>query len=373
MTRSEIPQLEVVTAIPDADREDFLAQLLFSQGWSIIFRAFDATSLMSFMKQRGSGLRTVIIYESDLPGMTPEIIQEFDGPAITAISLDTVGFTSHEMMMAIRGSLRAPMLQTNTPTVEPALTDVQRADFSTFPQISKTRDLSTTSMSSATPVKRWNRNFPTQVRERKVIAVTGSTGAPGRTRFATALSRELAARGATLLIDADIRSHGVIPLRDELERGAVEVIPLDREKRPTQIPEGEETAVVDLGVLPGLAEATADRRWHGSLVNNVLDRATHLIYLSKSTAASMSELSQFMREYPLLQKRLPVVFVCILAGHSRELREWEAKFLTLTTGENRYILRESQLVPSKESKIFGALKVKDPKRKEIAKIAASLA
>ena len=40
--RSEIPQIEVITAIADADFEDFVAQLLFSQGWSIIHRAFDA-------------------------------------------------------------------------------------------------------------------------------------------------------------------------------------------------------------------------------------------------------------------------------------------------------------------------------------------
>ena len=367
MTRSEIPQLEVVTAIPDADREDFLAQLLFSQGWNIIFRAFDATSLLTFMNQRGSQMRTVIIYESELPGFSPDLIKEFDFPTITTISLDSVGFTSHEMMTVIRGKLRAPMLQSADPSQEHDSTESQSADFSSFPQVRQSRDL------YLTQAKRLNRTARLQDRDRKVIAVTGSTGAPGRTRFATALSRELAARGATLLIDADIRSQGAIPLREELERSAVEVIPLDREKRPTRIPDGDETAVVDLGVLPGLAEATADRRWHGSLVNNVLDRATHLIYLSKSTASSMAELSQFMREYPLLQKRLPVVFICILTGHSRELREWEAKFLTLTTGESRYILRESQLTPLNESKIFGALKVKDPKRKEIAKIAAMLA
>jgi type II secretory pathway component PulJ len=367
VTRSEIPQLEVVTAIPDADREDFLAQLLFSQGWNIIYRAFDANSLMTFMKQRGSGLRTVVVYESQLPGFSADLLQELDEPANTVISLDSVGFTSHEMMAAIRGNLRAPMLQTTNSEELFVPEDSAPADFATFPQNRKSRDL------PINPAKRIHRNARMQVRERKVIVVTGTTGAPGRTRFATALSRELAMQGATLLIDADIRSHGVIPLRDELTKSAVEVIPLDREKRPTHIPDGGETAVVDLGVLPGLAEATADRRWHGSLVNNVLDRATHLVYLSKSTAASMTELSQFMREYPLLQKRLPVLFVCILAGHSRELREWEARFLTLTTGESRYILRESQLATSKESKIFGAMKVKDPKRREIAKIAASLA
>ena len=65
--RSEIPQLEVVTAISDADCEDFVSQLLFSQGWSIIYRAIDMASLENFLSSRGGSLRTVVIFKRDLP------------------------------------------------------------------------------------------------------------------------------------------------------------------------------------------------------------------------------------------------------------------------------------------------------------------
>jgi len=71
--RSEIPQLEVITAIHDSESEDFVSQLLFSQGWNIIYRAFDAASLTRFMHSRGSELRTVIIYMTDLPNFDPVI------------------------------------------------------------------------------------------------------------------------------------------------------------------------------------------------------------------------------------------------------------------------------------------------------------
>ena len=152
----------------------------------------------------------------------------------------------------------------------------------------------------------------------------------------------------------------------------VEIVPLDKESRPTRIPEGVESAVVDLGVLPGLAEAVNDRRWYGSLINNVLDQTTHLVYISKSTSMSMTELSQFIREYPLLLKRLPVSYICVLSGHSRELREWESKFLTLTTGESRYILREGDLNRSKGGGILGSLRNGNSKERSIAKIAAAL-
>ena len=84
--RSEIPQLEVITAIADADFEDFVAQLLFSQGWSIIYRAFDAMAMQDFLQSRTS-LRTVIIYKADLPGMSSQILMEYpDEPFTMALS-----------------------------------------------------------------------------------------------------------------------------------------------------------------------------------------------------------------------------------------------------------------------------------------------
>lgn len=347
VTRSEIPQLEVVTAIPDAESEDFVAQLLFSQGWSIIHRALDSQSLSDFMRERGAELRTVVVYQTSFSGFGEELLTEFASPTVTFIALDSIPFNSHEIMVAIRGKLRAPMLHS-----EVAPPDLP--------------------ISSTSTIKRINRESAERRRERKVIAITGSTGAPGRTRFAMALAQQLAEQGPILFIDADIRSHGLLGQRTLTERNRVEILPLDREKRPTQIPEGDEITVVDLGTLPGLAEAVTDRRWHGSLVNNALDRATHVVYLCKSTPGSMAELAQFLREYPLLVKRLPVSYICVLTGHSRELREWESKFLTLTMGENRHILRESQLEPSSPTGVLGSFKLGNPKRKEIAKIATSL-
>jgi len=373
VTRSEIPQLEVVTAIPDAESEDFVAQLLFSQGWSIIHRAFDYQSLGDFMRKRGAELRTVIVYQSDFLGLDGNLIAEFASPSVTFIALDSIAFNSHEIMVTIRGKLRAPMLQSGASqlvdlaakNLTHSLESEVTADFGTFSH-KRLRD------SSPSAIKRINREAIGHNRDRKVIAITGSTGAPGRTRFATALAQELSQSVPILFIDADIRSHGIAAERTLASKNRIEIVPLDRENRPTQIPDGDETMIVDLGTLPGLAEAVTDRRWHGSLVNNILDRATQLIYLCKSTPASMGELTQFLREYPLLVKRLPVSYICVLSGHSRELREWESKFLTLTMGENRYILREGQIDPSTPTGILGSLKLGNPKRREIAKIATAL-
>lgn len=365
VTRSEIPQLEVVTAIPDAESEDFLAQLLFSQGWSIIFRAFDTSSLDKFMEMRGQELRTVIVYQSELPGFQQDLLTRYDAPTITLISLDSVTFTSHELMATIRGKLRAPMLR----ALAPSPISFPEDDFAGNEDISSPLS---TKREPSNSIRRVNRPANTRLRERRLIAITGSTGAPGRSRFAALLAEELSGESSIALIDADIRSYGITIGRERAHGNRIERIPLNREERPTQIPHGEEVAVVDLGTLPGLAEAVTDRRWHGSLVNNILDQATHLVYISKSTSTSMLELAQFLREYPLLLKRIPVTYICILTGHSRELREWENKFLTLTMGENRYVLRESQLEPANERGFLASLRIGNPKRREIAKIATSL-
>ena len=64
--RSEIPQIEVVTAISEADTEDYVAQLLFSQGWSIIYRAFDAQMLETFLDERAPEMRRSEEHTSEL-------------------------------------------------------------------------------------------------------------------------------------------------------------------------------------------------------------------------------------------------------------------------------------------------------------------
>ena len=350
--RSEIPQLEVITAIHDSESEDFVSQLLFSQGWNIIHRAFDASSLTRFMRGRGSELRTVIIYMTDLPDFDPSIFGQYATSTITFISLDGIELSSHIIMSQIRSQLRLPMVQTRENISSPI-----HEEFHT-PYVQERAYRGS--------------NQKITIRSRQIIAVTGSSGAPGRTRFAILLAEELAIKNKVMLIDADMRSQGLSRQRELIRTSEIQTVPLSAADRPRTLPVGDQTTVVDLGTLPAISEAVSDRRWHGSLINHVLDSATHLVYLLKSTPPNIDELSMFLREFPVLAKKLPVTYICVLAGHSRELREWEGKFLTLTTGESRYILRESQLERDIEGSGLPFMKSGNSKRKEIAKIALSL-
>ena len=268
MIRSEIPQLEVITAIPDADSEDFMSQLLYSQGWSIIHRAFDGNSLRTFLEQRGTDLRTVIVYQSDLSNFSSNIPQVFASPTVTFICLDGVTFSSHEIMTVIRGQLRAPMLQVipdqiwedkSSEVIESIATKVSSKE-----AISPSRFSSESQATSArVDMKRAHREDRKKISIRKVIAITGSTGAPGRTRFSKTLAEELAKGESVLLVDADIKSQGQVVKKVSSSNNRIESIALEREMRPTQLPSGSEVTLVDLGTMPGLAETTTDRRWHG--------------------------------------------------------------------------------------------------------------
>lgn len=339
--RSEIPQLEVITAIADADFEDFVAQLLFSQGWSIIYRAFDAMAMQDFLQSRTS-LRTVIIYKTDLPGMSSQILMEYPDEPFTFISLDGSEPAAHAIMQKIRSQLRLPLVQSAQPL----------ASISHEPQ--------------------------RQVPMPRVVTVTGSSGAPGRTTLALALGEVLQSQGNSGLtfVDADFRSQSLSRrIQNSSKLSPASLLPLDPGSKPTALPElaSDHIAIVDLGLLPSLSEAVNDRRWQGSLISSILEATTQLLFVVRSTQESLDELARFLKEFPILLRKIPITYICILVGTSRELRESEARFLTLTQAENRFLLRESQLRGGPGLLgINGVVGTQKPGKGEIGKIAQSI-
>jgi len=340
--RSEIPQIEVITAIADADFEDFVAQLLFSQGWSIIHRAFDADSMLDFLTSR-SGLRTVIIFKADLPGMSSQLLMDYPDEPFTFISLDGSEPAAHAIMQKIRSQLRLPLVQSPQQVVA----------------------------QSPEPIK--------QVSQPRVFTVTGSAGAPGRTSLVIALAQAMQEEGLgrVAMVDADFRSPALTrrissSRSDKKGSAPLALIPLDPVNKPTAMPElsPDQRVIVDLGLLPSLGEAVHDRRWQGTFISSILEATTHLLYVVRSTQESLDELAHFLKEFPLLLRKIPITYICILVGTSRELRESEARFLTLTTAENRFLFRESSLRGG--AGLLGGLGTPKPGKGEIGKIAQSL-
>ena len=309
--RSEIPQLEVITAIGDADVEDYVSQLLFSQGWNIVYRAFDMGALLDFFKNRPAELRTVLVFRKDLPDFKDSDLDEFINPSLTLISLDGVAMNAHQVMTHIRSQLRLPLIVNQNPKIDIS-NKIEKAD---------------------------------------TFLITGTAGSPGRSTLAVNLALEC----ELPIYDFDFRGPAIKYL---IERSELE-IPLRtlKDERPREFITNE-SAILDIGQLPPIGEMVNDRRWQAALLNSAFDSASKLIYVSKASGLSLLRLQKFIEDFPILLRKIPIIYVFNLAGNSREERALERTFLKMVSGENSIVIPNDSRIanPSKSgNKVIGKL------------------
>ena len=302
--KSEIPQLQVVTAISDSDCEDFVSQLLFSQGWSIIYRAIDMAGLMEFLEARNGDLRTVVIYKSDLPNFSADLLESTSNSKVKNICVDEIEINSHKLMTFIRSQLRLPLIATAS-------------------QISQ--------------------NLPVPVvRKPCVITITGTVGAPGRSSVALNIANYLAATSLVNLFDADTRAPALDYFigRAGNNHENLNLVSLISQEKSIEVTIGKPSSVsiVDLGPLPPLTEVVNDRRWQAGFINRTLEETTTLIYLCKSNGLSLIRLEQFMSQFPVLLRSLPIIYILNQSGSTREDRALANRFLKMCEGETSFIL-----------------------------------
>ena len=290
--QSEIPQLEVVTAIGDADFEDYIAQLLYSQGWNIVYRALEMDALINYLEKRPPELRTIIVYKRDLINFEQARLDTLASSTFTCINLDEVSNTAHDVMLHIRSQIRLPL-------------------------ISGAKILETI----------------TQLNERKfqTILVTGTSGAPGRSTIALNLAQEKKYQ----IIDFDFKAPAIAYLCENLNI-EVEFKKLEIEKPREYLAESD--CIVDIGALGSLDELVNDRRWSAALLNSVLESTSNLIYVCRPNILSMRRLEKFIREFPILLRKIPLTYVFNLAGNSREERYLEKQFIKMMAGENYLVI-----------------------------------
>jgi hypothetical protein len=318
--QSEIPQLQVITAISEAECEDFVSQLLFSQGWSIIYRALDMTSLIKNLEARNGALRTVVIYKSDLLDFSREKLDSLANSKVTHICLDNVETNSHKLMTYIRGQLRLPLI------------------FESH-NIEK---------SAANPI---SRNEPNPITLKPcIITVTGTVGAPGRSSIALNIANLLSFESEVDIYDADIRAPALEYLlgRSRKNSEKLSLVNIATQERTNQIKIGEQSriSIVDLGALPPLEEVVNDRRWQAGFINRTLEETTTLIYLCKSNGLSLIRLEQFMTQFPVLLRNLPIIYLLNQSGNSREDRALANRFSKMSDGERAFILPVNERVNS---------------------------
>jgi hypothetical protein len=323
--KSEIPQLQVVTAISDSDCEDFVSQLLFSQGWSIIYRAIDMAGLMEFLEARNGDLRTVVIFKSDLPNFSAEMLESSANSKVKNICIDDIEINSHKLMTFIRGQLRLPLIATAS----------QNSQNLQVPAVLK-------------PC---------------VITITGTVGAPGRSSVALNIANYLAATFQVNLFDADTRAPALDYFigRAGNNHENLNLISLISQEKSIEVTIGKSSSVsiVDLGPLPPLTEVVNDRRWQAGFINRTLEETTTLIYLCKSNGLSLIRLEQFMSQFPVLLRSLPIIYILNQSGSTREDRALANRFLKMCEGETSFILPMNNRIntnlaePAKRESGFG--------------------
>jgi hypothetical protein len=331
--KSEIPQLQVVTAISDSECEDFVSQLLFSQGWSIIYRAIDMAGLMEFLDARKGELRTVVIFKSDLPNFDGALLESASNSKVKNICIDEVETNSHKLMTHIRGQLRLPLIA-NT---ESANTGLANAG------VSDSEKLTT--------------------RKPCVITITGTVGSPGRSSVALNIANYLAANSQVNLYDADLRAPALEYFigRAGKNNENLKLTSLISQEKLIDSKIGNSSAIniVDLGSLPPLTEVVNDRRWQAGFINRTLEETTTLIYLCKSNGLSLIRLEQFMSQFPVLLRKLPIIYILNQSGSTREDRALANRFSKMCDGEISFILPTNHRIntnlaePAKRESGFG--------------------
>ena len=310
--KSEIPQLQVVTAISDSECEDFVSQLLFSQGWSIIYRAIDMAGLMEFLDARKGELRTVVIFKSDLPNFDEALLESASNSKVKNICIDKIETNSHQLMTYIRGQLRLPLI---------ANAGLANAGLVNAGLINSEKIMATKPC---------------------VITITGTVGSPGRSSVALNIANYLAANSQVNLYDADLRAPALEYFigRAGKNNENLKLTSLISQEKLIDSKIGDSSAIniVDLGSLPPLTEVVNDRRWQAGFINRTLEETTTLIYLCKSNGLSLIRLEQFMSQFPVLLRKLPIIYILNQSGSTREDRALANRFSKMCDGEISFIL-----------------------------------
>lgn len=358
------PQPQIaVTAIRDPDSEGFIARTLFSQGWSINFRALDCQSLLGFLNDIESA-QWVLLISTDCEGLTPEILLHLRKVTKQVILLhssagenssypDAIAIPDSplNLIALMRGTLRSPLIR------------------------------STLHREGA--------------RRAKVIAIGSCSGGIGCTTFAINLASEIAAQNKkTALIDAHAFTPSIAALLGQ--RG------LQQSSEPRQIAPGLwageltraeisegidsldrstsdfDCVIIDLGTIRDLASNLSGRRWSSEALIWVSNNADELILLSTGDTLGIERLKSLTVELATNSIKPAISFLHMQRPLEKRSGGNSEKFLKLVTPlRPRRILQlphDARSLHAAESEQMTLLESNErsPLRKAIARIAGEV-
>ena len=362
MSEQEMPI--VVTAIARAEVEGFIASTLFAQGWSVVFRAIDWQSLEEFVTEKSTDLSsTLLIYGSDLPGITKERVNQLSSEFNQVIGFATntteefadlkkAPVVSADLVSLVRSFIRTPMLREFVPAQN-------------------------------------------QIRRAKIFAIGSAGTYTGCTLIALNLAMELSTQGkSTLLIDANFRAPSIFDL---LSMRSSETDPTWKSIAPnlavfevTQAQAIEIEAlmfragkefdyvIIDLGSIAGLSNRLTDRRWTSTMTTWSCDHADELIVVSRPDLLGVSRLQKVVELLAQTSIRAKISFVMNMKSSGKKGEAEQSKFLTVTSPMKPFRVRSinsdirAVLAAQVERATLIEVNERSAVRKSIAELASEL-
>jgi Flp pilus assembly CpaE family ATPase len=321
MAEIELPV--IVTAVADASTEGFIAGTLFNQGWNVVYRALDASSLEYFFENEAGSIREILlIFSPDLPGLTPLMIGEYQRKVRQVVGFATsptlfpeypgllrIPQEPAELLKCVRGFVRAPLLR--APNLVSA-----------------------------------------KLNRARVIAIASPTGATGCTTVAINLAMELSATGKeTLLVDADVRSPsiatllGLHKLDQELTRPIAPQLSASEftqsrmeylSKYLDHLVTNFDFVILDLGSIDEISDSLTDRRWSATLVHWSCEHAEEIIFVGRSDPLSMHRFEVLAKSLAKLTIHAKVSLLLNMKPVGRKGSAREAHFFSAIASLHAY-------------------------------------
>ena len=356
----------VITAIASSETESFIAGTLFTQGWSVIFRAIDWDSLERFIKANPESVQgALLLFASDLPGISKSKVD-----AIAPKFRQTIGFSSGhqqdkefidlyevpesvtDLVSLVRGFVRAPLLR--------------------------------------------GANSPQRLARKAHVIAVGSAGSyTGCTMLTMNLAMELSIlEKSTLLIEGNYRAPSIaayLAMRNINSDSEWKIIAPNLalteidQRHAGQIDELMDRAVrefdyilIDLGSISGLSNRLTDRRWTSTMTTWCCDQANELMIVSRADQLGAHRLNQVIELLHNTSVRASLSFVMNMKSPGKRGENEQAKFLTSTTVLKplrvRSISKDSRAIVAAEEEhaTLVEINVRSNARKSIADLAREL-
>ena len=263
-----------VTAIVDSELEAAAAQLLYSHGNNIIYRALTIAALDRFLAEEKSKYQ--VIYSPDFASRNEitKLTAKYSQIRFTEILNN---FDGASFLKELTQNERQPLLRK-------------------------------------------------QERNQNLISVLGSYGSPG----ISTVTNQIAAR----FTDAAILYSGrenIRPLVSQVNK-TIEIT----ENNLNSIALSSGKFFLDAGATSALTATISDRRFSGQLLNWALNTSGKLIYVAKQDDRGIAELSNFLIDYKNLISPPPLIFAINQQRFNAEARALNSQVTSLLSGQSKF-------------------------------------